>query len=62
MQYINRLPAEQIIAKLETAGFRILDAERFRIDSRPPVHPDYAGQSDDDIVTWRLHLTAERPA
>lgn len=62
VQYINRLPAEQIIAKLETAGFRILDAERFRIDSRPPVHPDYAGQSDDDIVTWRLHLTAERPA
>ncbi|MDF1719162.1 MAG: methyltransferase domain-containing protein [Minwuia sp.] len=62
VQYINRLPADAILAKLEAAGFRVLQAERFRVEERPPVHADYAGQSDDDIMTWRLHLTVERPA
>ncbi len=62
VKYIKRLPADTIIDKLEAAGFRILQAERFRVNERPPVHDDYAGQSEDDIMTWRLHLTVERPA
>lgn len=63
VQYINRLPASQILARLEGAGFRILDTAYHRIDEAGmKVHPDYAAQSMQDLRTWRLHLVAERPA
>lgn len=64
VQYINRIPASEMIAILEDAGFRTLDAERWNV-AEPvnlPVHPDYAGQPPEDIAAWRLLLTLEKPA
>ncbi|WP_416899393.1 MAG: methyltransferase domain-containing protein [Minwuia sp.] len=63
VQYINRMPASEMIARLEAAGFRTLEAERWTIDDPEnlPVHPDYAQQLPQDIATWRLLLTMEKP-
>lgn len=64
VQYINRIPAGEMIAILERAGFRTLTAERWTVDgpSQLPVHADYADQPPEDIATWRLLLTVEKPA
>lgn len=64
VQYINRIPASEMMAILEAAGFRTLAAERWTVDDPDslPVHPDYASQPPEDIATWRLLLTVEKPA
>ncbi|WP_417515999.1 methyltransferase domain-containing protein [Minwuia sp.] len=64
VQYINRIPASDMIARLEKTGFRTLKAERWTVDDPDslPVHADYADQPREDIVTWRLLLTVEKPA
>ncbi|PJK31026.1 class I SAM-dependent methyltransferase [Minwuia thermotolerans] len=64
VQYINRIPAGEMIAILEGVGFRTLAAERWSVEDPAglPVHRDYAGQPPEDIAAWRLLLTMEKPA
>lgn len=63
VQYINRIPASEMIERLERIGFRTLEAERWTVDNPDSlqVHPDYAGQPREDQITWRLLLTMEKP-
>lgn len=64
VQYINRIPASEMIGRLEKIGFRTLEAERWTVGDPDSlqVHPDYAGQPREDQITWRLLLTVEKPA
>lgn len=62
VQYINRIPAGEMIAKLERAGFLTVAAERQMLDETLEVHSDYATQPGEDLVTWRLNLVLEKPA
>lgn len=64
VQYINRIPATDMIGRLERLGFATVEAERWTVDNPESlnVHPDYAGQPRDDQITWRLMLTVEKPA
>lgn len=64
VQYINRIPATDMIQRLEKVGFHVLEAERLIIDDAEnlPVHQDYRHQSAEDIATYRLHLVIEKPA
>lgn len=63
VQYINRIPASEMIERLERIGFRTLEAERWTVDNPDSlqVHPDYADQPREDQITWRLLLTMEKP-
>ncbi len=63
VQYINRIPATDMMDRLERIGFRVIEAERWRVENPDdlPVHADYADQPRDDVITWRLLLTVEKP-
>jgi SAM-dependent methyltransferase len=64
VQYINRIPATDMIERLERLGFVTVEAERWTVDDPDSlkVHEDYADQPRDDQVTWRLMLTVQKPA
>jgi SAM-dependent methyltransferase len=63
LQYINRLTASNIVAALQQVGF-VVDhvATHDYAISRQDVHPDYQGQSDDDLRAVRLFVRAHRPS
>jgi SAM-dependent methyltransferase len=63
LQYVNRLTATQIIEALRAAGLQVDEVVRECLPYRPPVHADYAFQSDEDVRSVRLTLRAtKRPA
>ncbi len=62
VQYINRLPASEIVSILKNAGFEIVSVATHDCTmQRSEVHPDYRWQSDADIQAVRLFLRARKP-
>jgi len=63
VQYINRIAATDMIQRLERTGFNVIEAERWTVEDAEnlPVHADYADQPREDVATWRLLLTVEKP-
>jgi SAM-dependent methyltransferase len=64
VQYINRLTASEIVNILTDAGLVIDEVKTDASGDTNPdqVHPDYRGQSDDDIRAVRLLVKAHKPA
>jgi SAM-dependent methyltransferase len=64
VQYINRLTASEIVNILAAAGLVIDEVKTDASGDTEPeqVHPDYRGQSDDDIRAVRLLVKAHKRA
>lgn len=63
VQYINRIPATDMMDRLKRVGFQVLEAERLLVDDPEnlPVHQDYRDQPAEDVATYRLNLVIEKP-
>lgn len=62
VQYMNRIPASEMLRQFERAGFAIEQAVRdTNLVHHGPVHPDYGWLSQEDLQTVRLNLVARKP-